>query len=61
MKPAGWRNGRRSGLKIRWQRCRGGSSPFLPCQFTWQGGVGELLGELQFPEYSGVAQLVERR
>ena len=38
-----------------------GSSPFLPCQFTWQGGVGELLGELRFPEYRGVAQLVERR
>lgn len=38
-----------------------GSNPFLPCQFTWQGGVGELAGELWFPEYRGVAQLVERR
>ena len=27
-----------------------GSSPVSPTEFTWQGGVGELLGSLRTPD-----------
>ena len=39
----------------------GGSNPSSPAKFTWQGGVGELLGALRRSEYWGLVQLVERQ
>ena len=39
----------------------GGSNPPTPAKFTWQGGVGELLGALRRSEYWGLVQLAERQ
>ena len=40
----------------------GGSSILSPpAKFTWQGGVGELLGALRRSEYWGLVQLAERQ